>query len=576
MRRLYRPCLLALSLALWLLGCASNDTSLIVDLRTDLVPGYQFTGITTVVRHAEGSMAQVAEEREFALPGEDYLSGVRIAQMDGVPTGSLAVEVTLYDMLNVPVISRTVVVRLAQAHAVTVLITDSCRDVTCPGAGDDPSFSACVGGRCVDPRCSPETPEFCGDGGCSSDGECTTQSACARPMCIAEECFAVADDSACAANELCDLRAGCVLRPDVDAGPGCPSTETSCADGVDDDCDGQIDCADSDCLDVSCDDGSVCTENDVCQMDGTCGGDALDCDDGEPCTDDSCDPTTGCAHTNNTASCDDGFWCNGADSCRDGACQDHGEPPCPSFCNEMTMACEECRDDADCGSVSFGGWSGCGGFSGTCDETGTQSRTVTTPRCMAGVCSTEVTMESRSCARTTEDTTCGSTTYSGWGSCGGYSNACDQTGTQSRTRTRRLCRSGSCANVNNSESRGCSRTVSDGTSCGGTWSRCCGGVCRDLRTNGNCGGCGVNCNAIGLSCANTGTGGYSCRGCSTNASCQSILNGSATCYNVAAPPAWCQCQCSGNGVCSNGGCGAGMFCHDCPGTNFCAPFGGSC
>ena len=69
MRRLYRPCLLALSLGLWLLGCASNDTSLIVDLRTDLVPGYQFTGITTVVRHAEGSMAQVAEEREFALPG---------------------------------------------------------------------------------------------------------------------------------------------------------------------------------------------------------------------------------------------------------------------------------------------------------------------------------------------------------------------------------------------------------------------------------------------------------------------------------------------------------------------------
>jgi len=572
MRRPFRPCLLAL----FLLGCASNDTSLIVDLRTDLVPGYQFTGITTVVRYADGSAAQLAEERSFAMPGEDYLAGVRIAELDDIPTGMLAIEVTLYDNLNTPVIDRTVLVRLDSATAVTVLITDSCRDVTCPGAGDDPSLSACVGGRCVDPRCSPESPEFCGEGGCGTDADCVTNAACAVPMCLSNECFAVADDSRCDPSELCDLREGCVLRPDVDAGPSCPTTETACTDGMDDDCDGLTDCADPDCRGQSCDDGSVCTEADVCLEDGSCGGEMIACDDENPCTDDTCDPVMGCQSANNTAACDDGFWCNGADTCRDGLCQDHASPPCATFCNEMAMACEECRSDEDCGSPSFGGWSGCGGFSGTCGQTGTQSRSVMTPRCEAGACVVEMSSEMRSCTRSTENDTCGSTTYTSWGSCGGYSNACDETGTQSRTRRRRLCRSGSCSDVNNTETRGCSRSVADGTSCGGTWSRCCNGSCRDLRTNAYCGGCGVNCNAIGLTCANTGTGGYSCRGCSTNASCRSILNGSATCYNVASPPAWCQCQCSSNGVCSNGGCGAGMFCHDCPGTNFCAPFGGSC
>ena len=56
----------------------------------------------------------------------------------------------------------------------------------------------------------------------------------------------------------------------------------------------------------SCDDGTLCTANDVCSN-GSCVGLALDCSDGTACTNDSCAPTKGCAHV--LTNCDDGNGC---------------------------------------------------------------------------------------------------------------------------------------------------------------------------------------------------------------------------------------------------------------------------
>ena len=44
------------------------------------------------------------------------------------------------------------------------------------------------------------------------------------------------------------------------------------------------------------------------------------CDDQNPCTDDSCSPTTGCSHTNNSLGCNDGNACTQTDSCQAGVC----------------------------------------------------------------------------------------------------------------------------------------------------------------------------------------------------------------------------------------------------------------
>ena len=58
------------------------------------------------------------------------------------------------------------------------------------------------------------------------------------------------------------------------------------------------------------------------------GGPAADCNDNNPCTDDSCNPATGCVHTNNTIPCDDGSACTTGDTCGGGICAGTGTLDC--------------------------------------------------------------------------------------------------------------------------------------------------------------------------------------------------------------------------------------------------------
>jgi len=117
-----------------------------------------------------------------------------------------------------------------------------------------------------------------------------------------------------------------------------------------------------------CDDGLYCTQTDICQ-DGECIGSGDPCtDDGNPCTDDSCNEGTnscdhipndslcddsnictddfcdsllGCQNDPNTNPCNDGFYCNGIDTCSGGTCSDHEGDPCPvgSTCTEALDIC---------------------------------------------------------------------------------------------------------------------------------------------------------------------------------------------------------------------------------------------
>ena len=59
-------------------------------------------------------------------------------------------------------------------------------------------------------------------------------------------------------------------------------------------------------------------------------------------------------------------------------------------------------------------WGPCGGFTSDCDQSGTQTRTVTTYSCGSDSCQSSVEVESRSCTRNTEDDPCGG----GLGDCG--------------------------------------------------------------------------------------------------------------------------------------------------------------
>ncbi len=122
------------------------------------------------------------------------------------------------------------------------------------------------------------------------------------------------------------------------------------------------------CLgDGDCDDGAYCNGSETC-VSGVCQtGSAVDCNDAIACTVDNCNESTDrCDNVPNDAACDDGLFCNGAETCDVQFACLPGDDPCPGqFCDEAADACVDCLDDDDCDDGAY-----CNGaetcVSGTC------------------------------------------------------------------------------------------------------------------------------------------------------------------------------------------------------------------
>jgi len=124
---------------------------------------------------------------------------------------------------------------------------------------------------------------------------------------------------ACTDDAFCDDNNGCTTDT-CDVATGDCTNEAACDDDhcVEDAC---VDCL----ADDECDDGLFCNGAETCGADGMCA-----------------DGTAPCG--------DDGLFCNGTESCDEaaGACVSSGDPcAAGETCNEATGACE-CADDADC------------------------------------------------------------------------------------------------------------------------------------------------------------------------------------------------------------------------------------
>jgi cysteine-rich repeat protein len=108
----------------------------------------------------------------------------------------------------------------------------------------------------------------------------------------------------------------------------------------------------------TCDDGNL-APGDCCSPACRLDGPGAPCaDDGNACTADVCDGAGACGHPVNAAACDDGVFCNGADTCDGGECRVHagdpcaGGPACADVCDEAHGSCAvpagaSCADDAD-------------------------------------------------------------------------------------------------------------------------------------------------------------------------------------------------------------------------------------
>lgn len=232
-------------------------------------------------------------------------------------------------------------VRLAIALAITGTLGAGCsiivdgaiedRDgsvvvMDCAGATDG---ADCGGGRiCVAETCTlsqcgdrvvdPATGEDCDDGnetaldGCENDCEFTCSAAA--------DCD---DDLECNGAEVCGADHVCAAGTPLASGDACTQPEgdpgvcrdsacvpagcgnglmdggEECDDGnmVDGDgCDG--DCTFSCSVDTDCDDASVCTGTETCDVatHACVAGEMLACNDGSPCTSDECDAVMGCVH----------------------------------------------------------------------------------------------------------------------------------------------------------------------------------------------------------------------------------------------------------------------------------------
>jgi hypothetical protein len=201
--------------------------------------------------------------------------------------------------------------------AVLAMVLAACDGGGGGGSGCRSSGECAAGESCIAGRCVLEVRDAGPPPACRSDRDCDDGSDCTRDTCdlAADRCVHAADHSLCPAGALCAGAAGCV--------PGRPCS-----------------------TDAECDDGLFCNGREAC-IAGRCGAGApIECDDRVPCTVDVCDEGANqCAHIPLDARCDDGMWCNGAETCHVMRGCEPGTPPvCDDGFDCTVDSCDEAAD----------------------------------------------------------------------------------------------------------------------------------------------------------------------------------------------------------------------------------------
>src|SRR5690349_14626181 len=76
-----------------------------VDLRTDIVPAFEFAGVRTSLLASGGAVDSV---ERVAREGESYVEGIRVAELERVPEGGRSLLVELIDRTGETVAAREV------------------------------------------------------------------------------------------------------------------------------------------------------------------------------------------------------------------------------------------------------------------------------------------------------------------------------------------------------------------------------------------------------------------------------------------------------------------------------------
>ena len=238
----------------------------------------------------------------------------------------------------------------------TVVLCDISKDTPCEKQACDPGTGFCLttpvpNGTVCDDSSACTQGDVCEEGLCAGgppivcdDGNpCTTDACDAFLGCTHElNTDPCEDGNLCTANDICNN--GVCTGAEVLCGDANPCTKDSC--------DPEVGCK-NEPAEAECDDGNPCTSADICDNGGCLGAAATVCDDGNPCTDDGCDPALGCTTTVNTTACDDGDPCTVEDHCSQGQCQGTAPLDCndDNACTTDGCGIEGCThtpNDATC------------------------------------------------------------------------------------------------------------------------------------------------------------------------------------------------------------------------------------
>ncbi|MBM4354756.1 MAG: hypothetical protein FJ109_13375 [Deltaproteobacteria bacterium] len=198
---------------------------------------------------------------------------------------------------------------------------------SCDDSNSCTENDACADGQCIGKKVScddgqPCTADFCAEGGCQhewldsvscEDGDlCTLGDICIDGICYGGETLRLCDDFNPCTLDTCDPLEGCLYIP----------------------------------AELPCEDGSLCTVDDVCFAGFCQPGESAVCDDGNDCTTDSCSPFVGCKYVNNANPCNDGDPCTLGDLCMGGVCKKGpGKADCE---DENSCTSEWCAPYAGC------------------------------------------------------------------------------------------------------------------------------------------------------------------------------------------------------------------------------------
>ncbi len=213
---------------------------------------------------------------------------------------------------------------------------DACSANDSDGAACDDGDPCTENDQCGSGVCAG-TPKDCSAAGDQcNDGVCNATTGACEPA-------PVSDGTSCDDTLFCTGNAD-TCQAGVCTGSGSPCDGPDADANCQESCNEATDTCDAnDPEGASCDDGLFCTTVSQCQS-GTCVGAGDPCAGGDQCNNDCNETTDTCAETGTP--CTDNLFCNGTDTCNAGSCTTHSGDPCPGPDGDGNCA-ESCNEAAD-------------------------------------------------------------------------------------------------------------------------------------------------------------------------------------------------------------------------------------